>query len=155
MANEIRLAYSDIDTIRTLFREYAATLGVDLGFQNFDKELEGLPGEYALPRGRLYLALYAGQPAGCVALRPRGEKSCEMKRLFVKPDYRGLRIGRALAERAITEARAMRYEYIVLDTLAQLERSMVLYDKLGFKETKPYYDNPHPEAQFLRLDLTA
>lgn len=155
MANEIRLAYNDIETVKTLFREYVAMLGVDPGFQNFDKELEGLPGEYALPRGRLYLAFYAGQPAGCVALRPRGEKSCEMKRLFVKPDYRGLRIGRALAERAITEARAMRYEYIVLDTLAQLERSLALYGKLGFKETTPYYDNPQPEAQFLRLDLTA
>ncbi|NLI54924.1 MAG: GNAT family N-acetyltransferase [Clostridiales bacterium] len=153
MPIEIKLAYDDMDQIRLLFQEYTNMLGIDLGFQNYDAEFSSLPGDYALPDGRLYLAVCDGQPAGCIALHPFDRERCEMKRLFVRPEFRGERVGRALAERAIADAKEMRYQAIVLDTMAFLTNSVALYRKLGFQETLPYRYNPLPDALFLRLDL--
>ena len=153
MPLEINLAYNDLDKIRLLFREYTSMLGVDLRFQNYDNEFQNLPADYALPRGRLYLANYDNQLAGCIALRPFDNHCCEMKRLFVRPEFRGKRIGNALAERVISDAKEMRYQAMLLDTLTSLSASNVLYKKLGFYEIPPYRFNPLPDALFLKLKL--
>lgn len=153
MPVEIMLAYHDIEKVRALFGEYTSTLGVDLGFQNYDDELRKLPGDYALPHGRLYIANYDGQLAGCIAFRPFGNDCCEMKRLFVRPTFRGKKIGKALAEKIITDAKGMGYRAMLLDTLASLSSSTALYKTLGFYETEPYRFNPLPSALYLRLDL--
>lgn len=153
MPLEMKLAYHDIDKVRLLFQEYTSMLGVDLKFQNYEEEFLHLPGDYALPRGRLYIANDDKQLAGCIALRPFDNASCEMKRLFVRPEFRGKGIGRALAERVISDAKEMRYRDMVLDTMAFLTNSIALYKKLGFQETFPYRYNPLPDALFLRLEL--
>ena len=153
MPLEIKLAYHDIDDIRMLFQEYTCMLGVDLEFQNYNTELLNLPGEYALPDGRLYMAVYDDQLAGCVALRPFDSSCCEMKRLFVRPEFRGKRIGRALVEQIISDAKDMHYQAVLLDTLTSLKDSIALYQKLGFQETSPYRYNPLSNALYLRLDL--
>ena len=154
MEPEIKLAYQYIDKVKLLFQEYNSMLGIDLSFQNYDDELSTLPGDYALPRGRLYIANYDGLPAGCIALRPFDSSCCEMKRLFVRPEFRGKKIGRALAEKIISDAKEMQYQSMVLDTLTSLTNSIALYKKLGFKETSPYRYNPISNALFLRLDLS-
>lgn len=138
---------------RELFVEYQQLLGVSLCFQGFDRELAALPGDYARPRGRLLLARIAGEPAGCVALRPLGEREAEMKRLFVRPAYRGMGIGRTLAECAIDEARALGYATLRLDTLPQMREAQALYAELGFADTPPYNDNPVDGVRFMALDL--
>lgn len=153
MSLDIRLAYDDLDAVRALFGEYVAMLGIDLCFQNYDAELAGLPGKYAPPDGRLYLAVVDGAPAGCIALRRYDQTCGELKRLFVRPEYRGRKIGQALIEKAIAEAGAIGYESVILDTLTTLKNSMALYAKLGFREIEPYYANPHAEARYYRLDL--
>lgn len=153
MQIEIRPAYDAIDTVRQLFGEYVAALGMDLAFQGFDEEFAGLPGKYAPPRGRLLLAFCDGKPAGCVAMRERDETACEMKRLFVRPEYRGLKIGLALVERVVAEAKEIGYAGIVLDTHTTMTKSVALYRGLGFYEIPPYYHNPYPDVVFLRLDL--
>lgn len=153
MPIEIKLAYHDIDNVRLLFGEYTAMLGVDLGFQNYDDELHKLPGDYALPHGRLYIANYDDQLAGCIALRPFDNNCCEMKRLFVRPTFRGKRIGKTLAEKVISDAKEMEYQALLLDTLSSLSSSIALYKKLGFYETGPYRFNPLPNVLFLRLGL--
>lgn len=155
MPLEIRPAYDELDKVRTLFTEYTAMLGLDLAFQNYKDEFDGLPGSYGMPRGRLYIADYGGELAGCVALRPHGENDCEMKRLFVRPQFRGLQIGKALAEKIIIDARDIGYNYMVLDTIPSLESAIRLYKGLGFYETEPYCFNPVEGALFLRLDLQA
>ena len=142
-----------VDSVRALFQEYQAGLGVDLCFQNFAEELAQLPGAYAPPAGRLYLALQRHEPAGCVALRPLQQATCEMKRLYVRPAYRGCGIGRMLAERALGEARAIGYERIVLDTLPAMHEAQALYAALGFVQTDAYTLNPVDGARFLALDL--
>jgi len=142
-----------VESVRTLFEEYQAGLGVDLGFQGFDQELAELPGAYAPPAGRLYLALQRHAPAGCVALRPLQHTTCEMKRLYVRPAYRGCGIGRMLAERALGEARAIGYERVVLDTLPAMHEAQALYADLGFVDTDAYTFNPVDGARFLALDL--
>jgi len=142
-----------VESVRALFQEYQAGLGVDLCFQNFAEELAQLPGAYAPPAGRLYLALQKHEPAGCVALRPLQHATCEMKRLYVRPVYRGCGIGRMLAEHALGEARAIGYERVVLDTLPAMHEAQALYTDLGFVETDAYTFNPVDGARFLALDL--
>ncbi len=139
-----------VESVRTLFQEYQASLGIDLCFQGFAQELAELPGAYAPPAGRLYLALQAREPAACAALRPLGEKTCEMKRLYVRPPHRRRGIGRMLAQRALADARAIGYERVVLDTLATMHEAQGLYTALGFVETAPYAFNPVPASGFWR-----
>jgi len=140
---------SDLDEIRTMLREYEAWLEVDLCFQGFEKELAALPGDYAPPRGRLLIA----RGAGCVALRPLEEATCEMKRLYVRDAYRGSGLGRSLVRTLIGEARAIGYKRMRLDTLPKMEGAQKLYASLGFKDIEPYRNNPVPGARFLELEL--
>ena len=144
----------EIEQARELFEEYAAWLQIDLCFQSFDKELAGLPGQYALPDGRLLLAFEDDQLAGCVALRKIGEGTCEMKRLFLRSQFRGKGLGRKLAETIIAEARQIGYERMRLDTLpGRMDQAIKLYRALGFKEIPAYYHNPVPDATFMELVL--
>ncbi len=143
----------DIDSVRELFREYQARLGVDLCFQGFAAELESLPGDYAPPRGRLLLAANDGVPVGCVALRPLEGARCEMKRLFVRPAARGLGAGRALIARILDEARALGYAEMVLDTLPVMAEAQHLYQAFGFRDIPRYCDNPIAGARYLGRSL--
>jgi ribosomal protein S18 acetylase RimI-like enzyme len=145
---------AEIKTARELFEEYAAGLNISLCFQGFDKELAGLPGAYGPPSGRLLLALSADQVAGCIALRKIGEGICEMKRLFLRPAFRGQGAGRELALKIIAEARRLGYQRMRLDTLpGKMDQALALYRSLGFKEIEPYYENPVPGATFMELSL--
>ena len=144
----------DVTQARELFEEYAAWLEIDLCFQNFDKELAGLPGEYTPPGGRLLLAFVDEQLAGCVALRKIGEGVCEMKRLFVRPEFRSKGLGRKLTEAIIEEARRIGYQRVRLDTLPpKMQTAVSIYGSLGFKEIDPYYQNPVAGAMFMELVL--
>jgi ribosomal protein S18 acetylase RimI-like enzyme len=143
----------DAEDARELFLEYAAALGVDLCFQGFDRELARLPGDYARPRGRLLVAHLGGDAVGCVAMRPIGDRVCEMKRLYVRPGQRGRAVGRSLAVAVIDAARAEGYERMRLDTLPQMVEAQPLYESLGFREIEPYYDSPVSGTRFLELDL--
>ena len=145
--------FDDVLTVRCLFEEYAASLDVDLCFQGFEKELAGLPGAYAPPQGRLLLGLQDGQTAGCVALRPLEPGVCEMKRLYVRPDFRSQGVGRVLVDRIIQEARQAGYRHMRLDTLPSMAAALVLYRRLGFREIAPYYKNPVKGTVFLELQL--
>jgi ribosomal protein S18 acetylase RimI-like enzyme len=140
--------------VRELFLEYAQSLGFSLCFQNFDQELATLPGDYAHPKGRLLLAYVDNAAAGCVALHPLEERVCEMKRLYVRPRYRGLRIGRALVDRIMAEARAVGYRCMRLDTVEPVMGDAVrMYRALGFREIPPYRLNPMPGALYMELEL--
>jgi len=152
---EIRAARfpDDLDTVRTLFREYSAGIGIDLAFQGFEAELAGLPGKYQAPAGKLLIAWQGAEAAGCVALRPLTHGDCEMKRLYVRPAARGGALGRALAERIVAEARAAGYARICLDTLSTMTSALRLYAELGFRDIPPYVFNPIPGARFLALQL--
>lgn len=143
----------EIESARELFQEYASWLDVDLCFQNFTQELASLPGVYAPPRGRLLIASLDSEPVGCVALRPAEGSSCEMKRLFVRPRFRGQGFGRCLAERVIAEARALGYTHMVLDTLPMMAGAITLYEALGFKRRSAYYATPLPQTVFMELQL--
>jgi GNAT superfamily N-acetyltransferase len=139
---------------RELFLEYARSLGFSLCFQNFDQELAGLPGDYAPPEGRLLLAEYDGQLAACIALHKLELGICEMKRLYLRPQFRGKGLGRALAERIIAEARTIGYRHMRLDTVEPVMRDAVaMYRKLGFKEVASYRANPIAGALYMELDL--
>jgi putative acetyltransferase len=143
----------EIAQARCLFEEYAAWLKVDLCFQGFAAELAGLPGVYAPPRGRLLLALTGDEVKGCIALRPLDGRICEMKRLFVRPAFRGQSVGRLLAERIITEARAIGYATMKLDTLPSMRAATRLYESLGFVHCGAYYDTPLSNTIFMELQL--
>jgi ribosomal protein S18 acetylase RimI-like enzyme len=150
-----------LQVVRSLFREYADSLGFSLGFQGFAEELAGLPGEYAPPRGRLLLA-YArsgpgsrAEPAGCVALRPLEGEVGEMKRMYIPPAFRGRGLGRRLAERLLAEARAAGYRLLRLDTIDTMREALGLYRSLGFRDIPPYRFNPIPGAVYLEMDLDA
>jgi putative acetyltransferase len=146
-----------MNSVREIFLEYAGTLSVDLCFQGFDLELQELPGEYAPPRGTLLLALVNHQVAGCCALRPLDSadtpNASEMKRLYVRPAFRRLGLGRQLAEAVMDAARRYGYSSIFLDTLDEMETARALYEDLGFEEIPPYYHNPLPGAHYLRVTL--
>ncbi|MGA2377459.1 MAG: GNAT family N-acetyltransferase [Candidatus Sulfotelmatobacter sp.] len=145
---------AQIAQARELFLEYAQSLGFSLCFQNFDKELAGLPGDYAPPAGRLLLAEWEGQLAACVALHKLEPDTCEMKRLYLRPQFRGKGIGRTLAERIIAEARQIGYRRMRLDTVEPVMKDAVaIYRKLGFKEIAPYCPNPIAGALYMELEL--
>jgi putative acetyltransferase len=142
-----------VEHVRTLFVEYAQSLGFSLCFQGFDEELAGLPGKYAPPSGFLLLALLDGQPAGCVGLRVLDGRICEMKRLYVRPDCRGMQIGRLLADAIIKEASAIGYSAMRLDRLRNMTAAKSLYQSFGFREIPPYYNNPLEGVECLELRL--
>lgn len=143
--------------VRTLFTEYAASIGHSPCFTGFDKEIRELPGEYTSPRGALLWATVDSASAGCCALRPLDHSdhanACEMKRLYVRPQFRGLGLGRQLAEVALETARQIGYSCVLLDTLDDMESARGLYEDLGFVAIAPYYFNPIPGAHYLKVDL--
>ncbi len=138
----------EVEEARELFREYQSSIGVDLCFQDFAGELAALPGEYTPPSGRLLLCYSEDDLAGCVALRRINATTCEMKRLYVRPAFRGKHLGRKLTEAIIHEARAADYSVMKLDTLSLMSEAIKLYTSLGFKTTEPYRHNPIPGALF-------
>ena len=139
--------------VRVLLEEYWASFGFTPCFQNFGAELAGLPGEYAPPSGRLAIALVDDEPAGCVALRRFDAERCEAKRLWVRPEFRGRGISRALLDWVIAEARAAGYREMVGDTMPAMSMALAMYDRCGFERTGPYAENPTSGAIFLRLKL--
>ena len=144
---------SHIEDIRNLFEEYAASLDFNLCFQNFSAELAKLPGDYALPSGCLLLAVQGGTATGCVALRRLEGEIGEMKRLYVRPQFRGLGIGKALTEEVVRRAQKIGYKTIRLDTVNSMVGAQALYKKLGFTDTEPYYFNPLKDVRFMELNL--
>jgi putative acetyltransferase len=151
----IRDATSDADLqeIKRLFLAYAGSLEISLCFQNFEQELAGLPGAYAAPKGCLLLAEFDSVAGGCVALRPLQNQACEMKRLFLAPEFRGTGTGRALVIAVMNKARSIGYASIRLDTLPSMSKAIELYKELGFTPIEPYYENPVPGALFLECKL--
>jgi GNAT superfamily N-acetyltransferase len=144
----------DIDDARDLFREYETWLDLDLCFQGFEQELRDLPGKYASPDGRLFLALFDDKLAGCIAMRKLAKGICEMKRLFVRDQFRGQKIGVKLIERLIEEARKENYSKMRLDTFPpKMGKAVGLYTSHGFRPIPPYYNNPHEGVLFMELDL--
>ncbi len=146
-----------LDEARLVFREYAASLPVDLCFQGFEEELAGLPGLYAAPAGQLLLALVDGAVAGCGAIRPMPDcdypNACEMKRVFVRPAFRGFGLGRLLVQALMDEAKRAGYSSVLLDTLDDMEAARGLYASFGFEEIPPYYFNPIAGAHYLKADI--
>jgi len=144
---------NDMDVVRELFREYQAFLGVDLCFQDFERELASLPGSYAPPAGALLLAMADDAVAGCVGLRPLDGGACEMKRMYVRPAFRGLGLGRALADAVVAAAVEAGYRSMRLDTLETLHTAIDMYRSMGFAPIEPYYHNPLPGVLYLEKAL--
>ena len=144
---------ADLAEIRALFEEYAQSLGIDLGFQDFDAELAGLPGAYSPPTGVLLLAGTAAGIVGCVAVRRLDAEVCELKRLYVRPEARGQAVGRALVEAAVAFGKAAGYHAMRLDTLASMTEAQALYRHVGFRAVPPYRNNPVPGTSFWELAL--
>jgi ribosomal protein S18 acetylase RimI-like enzyme len=145
---------AEIEAAKKLFREYETWIELALCFQNFDEEVANLPGKYAAPEGRLLLAYSDEKLAGCIALRKLEDGVCEMKRLFVKSDFRGQKIGIALIEKVIAEARAIGYEKMRLDTFPpKMSKAVGLYESYGFRPIPPYYPNPYDDTLFMELAL--
>lgn len=157
MTSPVQLRHAnldDIDTVVALFREYANGLEIDLSFQDFEDELESLPGSYAPPKGSLLLAEIGGEAVGCVAVRAlHATNFCEMKRLYVRNSARGTGAGRALAEAAVAEGKRMNYDAMRLDTLSTMAAALSLYRGLGFKEIPAYYETPITNTVFMHKDL--
>jgi len=143
----------DYRAIRELFKDYASSLDFKLDFQNFEKELADLPGEYSLPNGCLLLAKIEKEIAGCVALKELDKGVCEMKRLFVRPKFQKRGIGRGLAIEIIEKARNLDFKFMRLDTIPSMTEALALYRSLGFKKIKPYRYNPIQGAIFMELTL--
>ncbi len=146
---------AQVSTAREMIEEYAAWLEFKLCFQGYEEEIRSLPGKYAAPSGKLLLALWDGRPAGVIALRPLEEPGvCEMKRLYVRPEFRGHQIGRILAERIIREAAEIGYSRMRLDTISgKMDSAIAMYRTLGFTEIDPYYKTPVGETLFMELAL--
>ena len=144
---------AEIETVRTLFREYEKSLGISLCFQNFAEEVAGLPGDYAPPDGRLLIAFVGRRPAGCVALRRIGEGVAEMKRLYVRLRFRGMKLGRQLTEAVLEEARSIGYRAVRLDTLPSMREAQTLYLSMGFADIPPYNDHPVEGTRFMEKRL--
>lgn len=153
MNYEIINALDHIDEVKTLFNEYHKMLGVNLCFQNYDDEMNTLPGKYSFPDGRLYLIYCDWQLAGCIALRRHDENRCEMKRLFIRPQFRRLHLGQLLVEKIIQDAKSIGYHEMLLDTLSTLESAVNLYRKMAFEEIPPYYANPLQDVLYFKLKL--
>ncbi len=151
------VAPADIQAARDLIAEYTASLAIDLEFQHVAEELAALPGDYAPPRGLLLVARVDGEPAGCGAIRPLDDSdyanACEMKRLYVRPAFRGFGLGRQLVEALMDGARRAGYATMLLDTLDEMEAARELYSSLGFGSIPPYYYNPLSGARYLKADL--
>ena len=146
-------SFADFDNARKLFIDYSESLGFSLSFQGFEEELEHLPEKYAEPGGCILLAWDELDCVGCVCIRPLSDDACEMKRLYVKPAYRGTGLGRLLAEKIVQLGSEKKYTKMLLDTLNSMQSAMELYKSLGFVKTEPYYNNPHPEVVFFELNL--
>lgn len=146
-------AKDELNELRQLFREYSNSLDIDLCFQDFEQELNDLPGKYSEPDGRLYIALLNDQVAGCVALRRNNHESAELKRLFIRNGFRGLGISKRLIQKVIQESLDIGYHSILLDTLDTMMPAISLYKSFGFEEIKAYYPNPIEGAIYLKLDL--
>ncbi len=145
---------AQITQAHELFLEYGQSLGFSLCFQSFDQEVAGLPGDYAPPDGRLFLAEHDGQLAGCAALHRFDATSGEMKRLYIRPNFRGLGLGRTLAERILAEAASIGFQRIRLDTISgKMDDAIALYRRLGFREIEPYRQNPIAGALYMELEL--
>ncbi len=153
----IRIVEANTDDLiakaKELFQEYAESIGFDLCFQNFEQELDEFPGKYSPPMGRLFLALSENHPIGCVGLRSFDKGICEMKRLYVRPDFRGRKVGRRLTEATIKAGKVIGYEIMRLDTLPSMETANILYKSLGFKQIDPYRHNPIKGAIYMEMDL--
>ena len=143
-----------IQSVRSLFLRYADSLDFDLDFQDFDRELDTLSGAYAPPEGTLLLAEINGRHVGCVGVRPLEKDICEMKRLYVEPEARGIHLGRGLAKAGIRSARKMGYLAMRLDTIGTMTEAITLYRSLGFRPIPPYRPNPIPSAQYFELLLS-
>ena len=160
MLVEIKLAYNCTDKVKELFSEYTDMLVKSdndfanyLQLQDYDLELENLDKKYGPPKGRLYIATVEGDVAGCIALRNIDDKSCELKRLYVRPEFRGNQIAQMLIEQIISDARDIGYKQILLDTLPFLKSAIYLYEKLGFYQIRPYNDSPMKNSIYYRYDL--
>ncbi len=153
MAEYRSAALGDMPLVRTLFEEYGRSLGIDLSFQDFDRELASLPGKYAPPDGTVILASHDGTPCGCVAVRKIDARACEMKRLYVRPVTRGLGVGQELVRRILEDARGRGYAVMRLDTLVTMKSAVALYRGFGFREIAPYIFNPIPGALYMERSL--
>jgi len=160
MSLEIKLAYDDTDNIELLFVEYTELLislesdfGSYLKLQNYDSEISNLNKKYGLPTGRLYIAYLEGQVAGCIALKKISKTECEMKRLYVRPEFSGNKIGEVLVEAIVNDAKEIGYHFMLLDTFPMLEKAIRLYERMGFYRIPPYNNSPVDNTVFMKLDL--